>query len=265
MIMNSTEKNNLAHWFPTLEVSGVLVPRTVIVHAGEPIIQAAYGEPAPALDPLVEKLIEAAKGFGFPVFLRTGHGSGKHEWKDTCFVASAGNMHAHVMGLLEWSEMVDMMGLPTETWVVREFLSLATTFHAFYGGMPINKERRYFFENGKVVCQHPYWPEVSIQDPDCEDWAAKLAELNAESPEEIAFLTAETERVAAAFLQVHDLDGAWSLDWAYAADGRWYAIDMAVAGRSFHWDGCPQAVRFLGKPKTPREMAIEMLSGGSRE
>jgi len=37
------------------------------------------------------------------------------------------------------------------------------------------------------------------------------------------------------------MKGAWSLDWAFATDGTWYAIDMAPAASSFHWPGCPAA------------------------
>ena len=51
----------------------------------------------------------------------------------------------------------------------------------------------------------------------------------------MALLTAETLRVAEVF------DGAWCVDWALATDGQWYAIDMAEASQSFHWDGCTEA------------------------
>jgi hypothetical protein len=65
-----------------------------------------------------------------------------------------------------------------------------------------------------------------------DDWEARLAAMNDESQEEIALLTALSKRVSAAF------DGAWSLDWAVDTRGKWWAIDMAEAERSFHWPGC---------------------------
>ena len=254
--MNDRLKNNLAFWYPKLKASGVLTPMTAIVESDD-VVMAAYGEPCPELDPLVEKLTEEARLFGFPVFLRTGYGSGKHEWKDTCFVKRAEDIRAHVLALIEWSELVDMMGLPTRTWVVREFLALDVAFTAFHGRMPVNRERRYFFADGKVICSHAYWPPRSIadQDPSVTDWEAKLDRLNEQNTAEVAYLTEQTERVASHF------DGAWSLDWAQTENGDWFAIDMAQAAHSFHWDGCPHAARFRTPDPTQREIAIEALFG----
>jgi hypothetical protein len=236
------DPNDLAHWFGRLRATGVPVPRTTIVRADGPLGVTA-GEPMPAMATLVRELDAAAAQYGYPVFLRTGHGSGKHQWKDTCFVPDRESLQHHVLSLLEWSEIVDFMGLPTETWVVREMLPLVTLFRAFGGRMPVNKERRYFIADGRVVCRHPYWPPASIQDPDCEDWGERLMMLNRETDEEVRSLTALSERVAQAF------DGAWSLDWAASIDGRWYAIDMAVASESFHWKGCPERARLGGPPE----------------
>ncbi|MFI5296521.1 MAG: ATP-grasp domain-containing protein [Polyangiales bacterium] len=233
--LNGSGLNDLAFWFEKLRATGVPVPRTTIVRA----------EGSAHLDPLLEELAKAAAAFGYPVFLRTGHGSGKHQWKRTCFVPNEAALRDHVFALLEWSEVVDMLGLPTETWVVRELLPLVTTFRAFDGEMPINKERRYFIEGGRVLCHHPYWPERSIQEPDCDGWGVKLAALNEETDDEVRALTKLSECVSKAF------DGAWSLDWAQTTSGQWVAIDMAIAERSFHWDGCPVGER-IG-PRQPRE------------
>ena len=231
--MNATQKlNDLAYWFPILEGTGVPVPKTIIVQAPGSVVEVGYGEPCPALIPLCTLLIEAAGKIGYPFFLRTGQGSGKHHWKDTCFVVKPKSIAHHVCELVEWSECVDIMGLPVETWVVREMLSLVSSFRAFRGEMPVNKERRYFFSKGEVVCHHPYWPAEAIKDPSCEDWKEKLAELNLETEEEISFLLEQTRIVAKAF------EGAWSLDWALAQDGSWYAIDMAQANDSWHWSSC---------------------------
>ena len=70
------------------------------------------------------------------------------------------------------------------------------------------------------------------------NWRGLLDGLNYESPQEIEYLTAQSELVAEEF------EGAWSLDWAIAKDGEWYAIDMAVANESFHWDNCPNTQIF---------------------
>jgi hypothetical protein len=255
----SVERCDMAYWWPHLQrcatFTGVRLPRTTLVRAAGSVAETIYNRPCAHFDPLVADLQKAAEEFGYPCFLRTGHGSGKHEWQRTCHVPDAASMAAHVLALIEWSECVDMFGLPTETWVVREMLPLVTSFVAFHGRMPINKERRYFFDDGpgatsapRVVCHHPYWPEAAVADglPETADWKKSLAQLNEETPEEIALLTAMTERLVATFDH-----GAWCIDWAQAVDGTWYPIDMAEARRAFHWKGCPEAKRF--RPNEPEE------------
>lgn len=220
------DRNDLAFWFHKLQATGVPVPRTIVVHTDGPI----------ALTTLVEQLERSALSLGgFPVFLRTGHGSAKHDWRDTCCVLEGERLRYHVLRLIEWSESVDMIGLSTQTWVVREMLPLVTAFHAFPGLMPINKERRYFIENGRVLCHHFYWPAAAIYGADCDNWQSLLDALNEETPNETRMLTAMSERVSRAF------DGAWSLDWAATTDGRWLAIDMADAARSWHAEDCPNS------------------------
>lgn len=237
-------RNDLAYWFPKLEATGVPVPRTTIVKVEGPRLWAselgAGEKDSVSLAPLLAKLTEAANAFGYPVFLRTGIGSGKHNWEDTCFVPNAESIRSHVASLIEWSECVSMIGLPYDTWAVREFLPLVTTFKAFHGKMPINKERRYFVEAGKVLCAHPYWPSFALEGhvPDeVTDWAFRLEELNASTRDEMNHLTEMSQVVSRAF------DGAWSLDWAATNDPKrpWVAIDMAVASESFHWPGCPNS------------------------
>jgi hypothetical protein len=141
---------------------------------------------------------------------------------------------------MEFCECADMMGLPYDVWAVREFLDLETSFTAFYGDMPINKERRYFIENGKVICHHPYWPDEAFNSyydrrkkDEPTDWKNKLDILNYESPEEIEYLSKLSCRISESF------EDKWSLDWAMTKSGEWYAIDMALAKRSYHWPDCP--------------------------
>lgn len=230
--MTMTLSPCLSTWFPLLERSGVPVPRTVIVTAEGGL---ALEEPDPAvLTKLVADLRAAATSVGVPCFLRTGHGSGKHEWSRTCHVTDLDQIKQHVLNLVEWSEMVDFLGLPTDVWVVREMLALESSFTAFRG-LPITRERRCFIEGGRMRCVHPYWPREAVAsgNPSADDWEARLTHLNGIFAAEYGALKALSERVAALF------DGAWSLDWAKTVDGRWIAIDIAPAARSWHWPGCP--------------------------
>ena len=60
--------------------------------------------------------------------------------------------------------------------VVREFLDLPHTFHAF-SGMPVSREFRYFIKNGSVLCRHPYWFPSCMRRVTCEDWLPKLKKI----------------------------------------------------------------------------------------
>jgi len=227
----------LSHWFPLLLKTGVPVPETRIVRTDVRLDRMLDGDRPLGFSVFRARLDAAAiEVGGYPCFLRTGHGSGKHRWAETCHVKRQWHLETHVHNLVEWSAMVDMAGLPTDVWAVRELLSLESSFTA-YDGFPVNRERRYFIGGGRVLCHHPYWPEAAVAQgrPAVADWPARLAALNEETPEEVAHLTVLSEQVAQHF------DGSWSLDWARTMDGAWYAIDMAPAARSFHWAGCQAA------------------------
>ncbi len=239
------DRNDLAYWFPRLQLAGVPVPRTTIVTTQLPLLHLLDWNESPEL-PLaaykafLDELDSAARDLGeYPVFLRTGHGSGKHEWRYTCHLRAAGDLAAHVAALVEWSACADILGLPTSTWAVREFLRLRAPLTAFHG-MPVAREFRCFIANGRLQCRHFYWPEQAIAyaalPPSRMDWRAVLRRMSqlrtseARQLDEIA--TAVGERFAGE---------NWSVDIAQREDGSWVVIDMAEAERSWHWTGCPYA------------------------
>ena len=226
------DKTCLSYWYPILEASGTPTPKTVIIPALIDLSPLLDGETPDGFDGLVAAVRSACADVGYPAFLRTGFGSGKHSWNETCFVRNEIGVPSHIAALVEWGACVDMLGLPTSVWAVREFLRLRHSFTAF-DGMPVADEYRFFVRDGAIQCAHPYWPPDSIRDPSSSEWRERLAAHN-DAPIPVE-LTALVERHAKAF------DGAWSFDWACTKDGRWVAIDMADAARSFHWPGCEHA------------------------
>lgn len=226
-------KNELSFWYPLLQKSGVLTPKTEIVPVTcESLFYLLDNENPKGYEEFFEKLKQAVEIIGLPAFIRTGISSGKHF--GYCFLDNMEQLPKRLFELTEWSACADIMGLPLTEFAIRERLNLETAFVSFHG-LPINKERRYFFKDGLVVCHHPYWIPYALEGQNNlpENWRALLDELNNESKEEIEYLTLETQKVAAHF------EGAWSLDWALTKEGKWYAIDMAIAKESFHWDDCP--------------------------
>lgn len=232
-------KSCLSYWFPRLVKAGFhphVLPGTEIVHTDLNLGPLLDGEdPAGGFEDLIEELDRANRcgRFGYPCFLRTDHLSGKHRWKNTCHVADKAALPRCVANLVEESALADIMGFPTEVWVLRELLPVTAAFFAF-GGIPITRERRYFIRDGRVEFHHPYWPPDAFEDAFHETplpklWRARLRKANEESENEIRRLTGLSEEVAAI------LPGYWSVDWMWSDLG-WKLIDMAEGERSFRWN-----------------------------
>ena len=251
LALDSVGRNCLSYWFPKLSAADVPVPRTEIIDAGADwfqMIGIAEGprhresfEAATALIAHVSDAIRAAaeKVGGYPLFLRTGHFSGKHDWSRTCHVPDAASVPEHVAHLVYMSEMFAMAGeLPYRMWCVRELLPVdPVAVLPEYGNMPLVKEVRAFVQGGRVVCAHPYWPPGAIErgfggSPGMPQALEGIALRSADEQEWRPL----SERVAAEFTG----DGAWSVD-LLATRWGWYVTDMAEAARSFHWDGCKHA------------------------
>ncbi len=102
--------------------------------------------------------------------------------------------------------------------------------------MPAVREWRCFVRDGKVECQHPYWPQDALQDGIGGPVGAEalFKALTRSTPE----LDAECTRLAEAAGQA--VGGYWSVD-VLEAKGKLYVTDMAEGERSFHWPDCPNA------------------------
>lgn len=261
-----------------------MTPKTEIVHADldfRHVFDPDHSGSAKDFTQFVKLLCRAANKIGYPAFLRTGQGSGKHYWDKTCFVLHPDTMAGHVAELVEWSECVDMIGLPYDVWAVREMLRPLVAFKAFSGNMPISRERRYFVQDGSVLGHIPYWPEDAIGEwmdhlaehnaavkqmekmdlgskrgfiEPVENWQIKLKKLNEETAEEIPILTDLSYEVAQHF------EGAWSVDWLYDVRGEWYCTDMALAHCSWGWDQIPDKLR-----GDRNEHHNELQEGGASE
>jgi hypothetical protein len=141
----------------------------------------------------------------------------------------------HIFALAEHSELVSLIGLPWSVWVVREFLPTMPIGHCpRYGNMPVCREFRFFVDGGKVECRHPYWPRSALEQGGFE--------IDGAAYERLCSLVniADAERLAARAGDA--VGGAWSVDILDTKRG-WFITDMAEAGKSFHWDGCPNAAR----------------------
>lgn len=252
-------ESSLLVWYP--KVKDVLpCPKTVIVELTDDEISGLIGmlDGIPPSPWLVDRLDAAAREIGYPLFLRSDQGSGKHEWKDTCYVPFEGALLKHVAQLVAWHEMAGILGLSFRALVFREFLTLDAPFTAF-NDMPVARERRYFVRDGKAVCWHPYWQEQAVlayrgATPLPADWQQQLAQLNAMDDAEVQALTTMAETFG------KRNPGYWSVDFARTRAGRWVLIDAARGEVSWHPDGCPHNPN-PPEPKPPERNVLIKKEG----
>lgn len=209
-------------------------PQTAIVRysGGSEIMHLLDGDLPTGWPAFIDSIDQAVEEVGgYPVFIRTESTSDKHGWKQTCYLESKDQITNHVGALIELCAMAD---LDCSFFAIRRLIPTTPIATAFHGEMPIAVERRLFIEAGKVVCNHPYWPSEAFVD---EKVAPELVEaLQAASD------FSEIEQAAACVSR--EIGGSWSIDFLRASNGDWFCIDMAIAGASYHWSGCPNEKRW---------------------
>lgn len=236
-----TDMNCLSYWFPLIQRAGLPVPRTEIVRTDLPLGCLLDGyTPKDGWHTFLGELCEAAKQVGRRRFLRTGHISGKHNWDHCCNLRNVEYLPQHVANLVEWSHIVDMLGLPMDVWVVREMLDVEPLMHLpGYGNMPVVREYRVFVEDGKTLCLHPYWPKGAllegVDQDSCRGGLVEIAydllcHLDPEMDEHCRFLAEWAVNAVGG--------GYWSVD-ILCARNSLYVTDMALGQDSYHWEGCP--------------------------
>jgi hypothetical protein len=230
-------KDSFLYWYPKIKQLNIPQPASVIVKITNDEFKCTFDGMPKSLTQKVQGIISVH--FNLPIFIRTDLASGKHSWKDSCFYDGLNSLWKNLYGVIEFNHMADIMGLPFTAIIIREYIPMDSRFTAFYGQMPVNPERRYFIDNGKVLCHHHYWIQEAITNPSIENWQEVLEEINIETPEEIKLLSDYAELIA------KELSGFWSIDFCKAKDGRWILIDMATGERSWHPKDCHGDISFL--------------------
>lgn len=259
------DKNCITWWLPRIEAAGVPSPKTVIIPSPDNYhellgIFDGPGHPeshAKGIELLAEvsNRIAAAvakAGLTYPLFLKTGDFSGKHNWNKTCHVPSEKSLPGHVTEIVMMAEM--MMGPNWKVWAARELLPVrpVATLPG-YGGMPLVCEVRCFVRDGAILCAHAYWPVDAIAKglrPSA--FEMKRLGLRPEHPDSIKAMAAalhevldpltpqrrqQWEPVALQAADAFHGEGEFSLD-LLATDDGWYATDLAEGPRSWHHPEC---------------------------
>ena len=233
------DKTSMCFWWDRVKDLDIPMPETIIIPFDKST-QTAYDhwdEEHLVQDAMVKCIAESIAAY--PVFIRTDQSSAKHSWVDSCFIEDPSRLGRNLYGVLEFNPCRDFIGLTARAFIVREYIPMAEVLKAFHD-MPVNPERRYFVNDGKVLCHHAYWIEDAIEkghrkSPLPANWKEILSEANRETPDEVMLLTKYAAMIA------NELDGFWSVDFCKAADGTWYFIDMAIGQRSWHPEDCKYA------------------------
>lgn len=228
-------KDSLLYWYPKIQDLKIPQPKTVIVPISKEEKKSVDEERIPkSLTAKVQTTIQ--DNFTLPVFIRTDLASGKHEWKKSCYYDGSTELWENLSHIITFNLCADIFGLPFSAIVLREFIPMQTGFTAFYGEMPVNPERRYFINNGRIQCHHAYWIKEAIADsykePSLKNWEEHCDEMNRETEDELRLLDWHSHKVA------QELYGYWSIDYCKAKDGRWILIDCATGGHSWHEPSC---------------------------
>lgn len=230
-------ENSMFYWYPKVKNLDIPQPETLMYRFNQDEFLTLHREEG-IPHSIFENAHKLADQIGYPLFMRTDNSSVKHSWNKTCYVPSKDDLKPHIFELLQVSEMQGWMSYTDNGLIFREFLDLevghkyGTTLTAFFGEMPINKERRYFIKDGGVQCHHPYWYPDAIERTSYSDWEDTVDYLNKETEDEIKLLSSYALKVAEVFPEY------WSVDFAKCMDGKWYLIDMARGENSFHWLDC---------------------------
>jgi hypothetical protein len=225
-----SDPNSALIWFPPIEAAGLPVPRTKFVEY-EPM---SLWPTCDGQDPLpnfpLAALKEAAAEIGYPVFVRTDLASAKHDGPKSYRADNEADLLRCFCRTFEDNACKDIVDF-TRCWMFREFLTIGHSFIGF-GGLPIGREWRFFADQDGVKCHHFYWPQEAFERgfgvPD--DWREKLAILSVEPDD------ATLEMLSAMALKAVRAIGenCWSVDFALDESGKWWLIDMARAGSSWH-------------------------------
>lgn len=242
--MSEDTKVHMSFWLPKIEAAGLPTPKTIMLEMPDDAVRDLWStfdqeEPTGPWPAFVEMAKGRADEIGFPLFLRSAYFSGKHDWDRCCFVREREKLGEHMSNIAYMSECVGV-GMGTvrtswKTWALRELLPTVPVANCpGYTNMPVCKEFRFFAEDGKVLCWHPYWPRHSLDDGRAELSDEAFTALS--TPDNLPELSAIAETASRV------CGGAWSVDLLQTERG-WFLTDMATANTSWHWEDCPNRLQ----------------------
>ncbi|HUX54277.1 MAG TPA: hypothetical protein VMV56_07680 [Williamwhitmania sp.] len=220
--------NSITFWLPRLQNVGFPVPKTIMINADVDLCHIIDEGIIKEDNRFFDELDRAIDILGVPVFLRTEMLSNKWDWKESCFLENKKNIISHVANLFEASALANIDRFTDcNFFAIREFIETEKVF-IYFNDMPITKEIRVFIKNGKILCQHPYWPDEAFENIN-SDLIKKVQILDKKDKEIINRMGVYLSNV---------FHGWWSVDFLKSKHTGWYVTDMAIGENSWHFDNC---------------------------
>ncbi len=228
-------------WFPKLTAPGPHswlrseIPNTVFVDYNEDALaESLQGKPTTEYERLYYA-VEAALRFevGSPAFIRTDLTSAKHAGKHAYRVDSLEDLNVALLKTLTAAHLKSYHSkVKSSAIMVRTFLKVKHDRTAF-GGLPIANEWRVFADQNGVQCTHHYWPDQAL-------WG-HMDDGKPEPPNWVeSWIPTEVMQIANAAAKAQG-SGKWSVDLVEDVNGKWWLLDMATAGNSYHAPDCQYA------------------------
>ncbi|HYF61682.1 MAG TPA: ATP-grasp domain-containing protein, partial [Herpetosiphonaceae bacterium] len=193
-LINDPAAYRHCHYLPeSLEIIAAHTPRTIWLPLDGP----------PDFAALMNRLAVFGSA---PLILKDYVKSRKHDWDTACFIPAADDA-ARVRSVVE--RFIALQGADlNEGLVFREFVDFQPLAAHPKSGMPLTREFRAFWADGRPICVTPYWDEVAYDSagPPLD----RFAEL--------------AGRVRSRF---------WTMDLAQRPDGSWMIVELGdgqVAG-----------------------------------
>jgi hypothetical protein len=221
--------NCFSNWYPSVVNKNIPSPASEILEitpeAYKSVLKEEY-HPELFYD-VVDSIQSFGERFGYPIFMKSGLFSNKHNFENSCLVKETDSKEDIAKKIMNINYTFVMLSLDISLKVViRKYLDVKPVFYAF-GSTPIVEEYRLFASNGDIEGWQAYWPKNSIIDPTVDDWEGRLASISQPSKKVLAEIMEYAKEIT------KEMKGYWSVDFLIDKNGNPFLIDMADGSQSF--------------------------------
>lgn len=221
--------NCFSQWYPSVVNRQIPSPASEVFEitpeAYKSVLKEEY-KPELFYD-VVDDIQSFGERFGYPLFMKTGLFSNKHNFENSCLIKETDSREDIARKIMNINYTFMMLSFDISLKVVvREYLDVKPVFYAF-GSTPIVEEYRVFASDGVVEGWQAYWPEDSIMEPSVDNWEKRLSSISQPSKEVLDTVLGYAKDIT------EEIGGYWSVDFLIDKNDKPFLIDMADGDESF--------------------------------